>query len=171
VIGHANPDFTFGLRSAMTWSKIDVSFLIRGSVGGDVFNNTALVYSTKGNALQDKNFLASALPQNDPTGLHEPAIYSSRWVEDASYVRLQNLTVTYTLDIPALTRTARNMQLYASVDNLFTITGYSGLDPEVSNLSTDPNNLSPDAGLAARGIDYLSYPRARTVTGGLRISF
>jgi TonB-dependent starch-binding outer membrane protein SusC len=171
VIGNANPDFTFGLRSSMTWSKIDVSFLVRGSVGGDVFNNTALVYSTKGNALQDKNFLASALPQNDATGLHEPAIYSSRWVESASYVRLQNLTVTYTLDIPALARTARNMQLYASVDNLFTITGYSGLDPEVSNLSTDPNNLSPDAGLAARGIDYLSYPRARTVTGGLRISF
>ena len=171
VIGNANPDFTFGLRSSMTWSKIDVSFLIRGAVGGDVFNNTALVYSTKGNALQDKNFLASALPQNDATGLHEPAIYSSRWVESASYVRLQNLTVTYTLDIPALRRTARNMQLYASMDNLFTISGYSGLDPEVSNLSTDPNNLSPDAGLAARGIDYLSYPRARTVTGGLRISF
>jgi len=171
VIGNANPDFTFGLRSSMTWSKIDVSFLIRGSVGGDVFNNTALVYSTKGNALQDKNFLASALPQNDATGLHEPAIFSSRWVESASYVRLQNLTVTYTLDIPALARTARNVQLYASVDNLFTITGYSGLDPEVSNLSTDPNNLSPDAGLAARGIDYLSYPRARTVTGGLRLSF
>ena len=171
VIGNANPDFTFGLRSSMTWSKIDVSFLIRGSVGGDVFNNTALVYSTKGNALQDKNFLASALPQNDATGLHEPAIFSSRWVESASYVRLQNLTVTYTLDIPALKRTARNFQLYASVDNLLTFTGYSGLDPEVSNLSTDPNNLSPDAGLAARGIDYLSYPRARTVTGGLRISF
>jgi iron complex outermembrane receptor protein len=167
IIGNANPDFTFGFRNQITWGKFDISALIRGSVGQDVFNNTALVYSTKGNALQDKNFLRPAL--TDPTGLHEPAIYSSRWVESASFVRLQNLTVNYTLDVPALTRNARSAQLFVSVDNLFVLTGYSGLDPEVSNLNQA--SLTPDAGLAARGIDYLSYPRPRTVTGGLRLVF
>ena len=167
VIGNANPDFTFGFRNQISWGKFDISAHIRGSVGQDVFNNTALVYSTKGNALQDKNFLRPAL--SDPTGLHEPAIYSSRWVESASFVRLQNLTVNYTLDVPALTRNARSAQLFVSVDNLFVLTGYSGLDPEVSNLNQA--SLTPDAGLAARGIDYLSYPRPRTVTGGLRLVF
>jgi len=167
VIGNANPDFTFGFRNQITLGKFDISALIRGSVGQDVFNNTALVYSTKGNALQDKNFLRPAL--TDATGLHEPAIYSSRWVESASFVRLQNLTVNYTLDVPALTRNARSAQLFVSVDNLFVLTGYSGLDPEVSNLNQA--SLTPDAGLAARGIDYLSYPRPRTVTGGLRLVF
>jgi iron complex outermembrane receptor protein len=167
VIGNANPSFTFGFRNQITVGKFDISALIRGSVGQDVFNNTALVYSTKGNALQDKNFLRPAL--TDPTGLHEPAIYSSRWVESASFVRLQNLTVNYTLDVPALTRNARSAQLFVSVDNLFVLTGYSGLDPEVSNLNQA--SLTPDAGLAARGIDYLSYPRPRTVTGGLRLVF
>jgi iron complex outermembrane receptor protein len=127
-------------------------------VGQDVFNNTALVYSTKGNALQGKNFLASAL--TDPTGLHEPAIFSSRWVESGSFVRLQNITLEYALDLPML-RQVQGARLYVSADNLFLITGYSGLDPEVYS----------STGLAVRGIDYLSYPRPRTITGGLRLTF
>jgi TonB-linked SusC/RagA family outer membrane protein len=166
VIGNANPDFTVGLHSQVNVGKFDISFLLRAAVGQDVFNNTALVYSTKSNALQDKNFLGPAL--SDGTDLHEPAIFSSRWIENASFLRLQNLTVEYALDLPALTRSARSARLYVSADNLFVLTGYSGLDPEVSSLNqSDPN----DAGLAARGIDYLSYPRPRTITGGLRVAF
>ena len=159
VIGNANPDFTLGVHSYVNWGKFDISFLVRAAVGQSVFNNTALVYSTKGNALQNKNFLVSAL--TDPTGLHEPAIFSSRWVEKASFVRLQNITLEYALDLPVLTRGARSARLYVSADNLLLLTGYSGLDPEVY----------ADAGLASRGIDYLSYPRPRTITGGLRIAF
>ncbi len=166
VIGNANPDFTIGLHNQVNWGKFDISFLLRASLGQDVFNNTALVWSTKSNALQDKNFLAPAL--TDGTSLHEPAIFSSRWVESASFLRLQNLTVEYALDLPMLTRSARSARLYVSADNLFVITGYSGLDPEVSSLNaSDPTDVGP----AARGIDYLSYPRPRTITGGLRVAF
>ena len=125
-----------------------------------------MVYSTKGNALQDKNFLAPAL--TDKTGLHEPAIFSSRWIENASFLRMQNITVEYNLDLPVLTRTARSARVYISADNLFTITGYSGLDPEVSNLES---GLAPSSGIASRGVDYLGYPRPRTITGGLRLLF
>jgi TonB-dependent starch-binding outer membrane protein SusC len=159
VIGNANPDFTLGFHSEITVSRFDISFLIHAAVGQDVFNNTALVYSTKGNALQDKNFLRPAL--TDPTGIHEPAIFSSRWVENASFVRLQNITVGYDLNLPWLTRSARSARLYVSADNLILLTGYSGLDPEVYTT----------AGLATRGLDYLTYPRPRTITGGLRLLF
>jgi len=158
IIGNANPDFSVGLHSQLNVGKFDVSFLVRAAVGQDVFNNTALVYSTKSDALQDKNFLTAAL--DDPTGLKEPAIYSSRWVEGASFVRLQNLTVEYRLDLPVFTG-SRTARLYVSADNLLLLTGYSGLDPEVH----------ADAGIGSRGIDYLSYPRPRTITAGLRATF
>ena len=158
VIGDANPSFTLGFHNQVSWRKFDLSFLVRAVVGQDVFNNTALVYSTKGNALQGKNFLKPAL--TDPTGLHEPAIFSSRWIESGSFVRLQNITLEYALDLPMI-RSVQSARLYVSADNLLLLTGYSGLDPEVYASS----------GLASRGIDYLSYPRPRTVTGGLRLTF
>jgi len=127
IIGNANPDFTIGFHNQVNWGKFDISFLLRASVGQDVFNNTALVWSTKSNALQVKNFLAPAL--TDGTDLHEPAIFSSRWVERASFLRLQNITLEYALDLPLLTRSARSARLYVSADNLFVITGYSGSTP------------------------------------------
>ena len=158
IIGNANPSFTLGLRSNGAWSHFDASWLWRGEFGRDVFNNTALVYSTKGNALQSKNFLRAAL--SDPTGLREPAIYSSRWIENGRFIRLQNATVGYTFTLPG-TLGVRTTRVYLSGDNLLLFTPYSGYDPEVF----------VDAGTASRGIDYLTYPRARTFTFGAHVGF
>ena len=160
ILGNANPTYSLGLRTNGNWKKFDFSMLIHREAGQKIFNNTALVYSTKGNALQDKNFLASAL--TDPTDIHEPAIYSSRWVEDGSYTRLANITVGYTFDMPAFTGLGRGARAYVSGDNLGLWTPYTGYDPEVH---------SQLPGIAPRGIDYLHYPRPRTITGGLRVSF
>ena len=158
VIGNANPDFSLGITNQISWGKFDINALIRGDVGQDVFNNTALVYSTKGNALQAKNFLAEAL--TDPTGIREPAIYSSRWIEKGSFMRLQNITVGYTLPRKLLAQ-AKEGRVYVSGDNLLVMTNYKGYDPEVH----------VEAGLASRNIDYLTYPRARTFTAGVRLAF
>jgi iron complex outermembrane receptor protein len=159
VIGNANPDFTLGLRSNLSFGRFDASWLWRAEVGRDVFNNTALVYGTKSNVTQGRNFLQSALGDDDVLG--EPAIYSSRWIESGSFLRLQNLTVGYTFDFPSTFSFARSARLYVSGDNLLLFTPYSGYDPEVFT----------DAGLATRGIDYLNYPRPRTFTLGTRIQF
>ncbi|WP_158514702.1 SusC/RagA family TonB-linked outer membrane protein [Gemmatimonas phototrophica] len=157
IIGNANPAFSLGWRGNLRWNKWDMSYLWRGEFGRDVFNNTALVYSTQSAVLQGRNFLKSALDQKD--GITEPAIYSSRWIEDGSFFRLQNVTVGYTFKIPGTrSNTAR---FYVSGDNLLLFTPYSGYDPEVF----------VDAGLASRGVDYLVYPRARTFTSGLRVQF
>ena len=160
VIGDANPDWSFGLRNQVDWKRFDMSFLIRGEMGREVFNNTALVYATQSNALQGKNVLASAL--DDETAIDAPAIYSSRWVEDGSFVRLQNVTVGYRFGaIPLVGGDIRDARIYVSGDNLLLFTDYSGLDPEVHI----------QAGTASRGIDYLAYPRARTFTTGISFGF
>ena len=159
VIGNPNPSMTLGFHSEISKGRFDFSLLVRGAFGQDVFNNTALVYSTKGNALQGKNFLRDAL--TDPIGLREASIFSSRWIEDGSFLRLQNVTLGYTFDIPKGLGSARTARLYVSGDNLLLLTGYSGLDPEVY----------ANAGLVSRNIDYLSYPRPRTVTAGVRVAF
>jgi iron complex outermembrane receptor protein len=160
IIGNANPDFMLGLRSQVDMNRFDFSFLVRSEVGQDVFNNTALVYATKGAVLQGRNFLKSAL--TDGVGIDEPAIYSSRWIEDGSFVRLQNVTVGYTFDSPRFLPQVQNARVYVSGDNLLLLTGYSGYDPEVHTAAE---------GLAVRGIDYLNYMRPRTFTTGVRFTF
>ena len=158
VIGNANPSFTLGLRSNGAMGKFDASWLWRGEFGRDVFNNTALVYSTKGNAKSSRNFMRAAL--SDPIGIAEPAIYSSRWIENGRFIRLQNATVGYTFSLPSRLG-VRTTRVYLSGDNLLLFTPYSGYDPEVF----------VDAGTATRGIDYLTYPRARTFTFGAHVGF
>jgi len=159
VLGNANPKYTLGLRTSGNFGKFDFSALINSQHGQKVLNETALVYETKSNALNSKNFLAGAL--TDGVGPKEPSIFSDRFIEDGSFWRLQNVTVGYTFDLPRFTGTARNSRVYVSGDNLILSTSYSGYDPEVYSY----------AGLASRGIDYLHYPRARTITGGMRVSF
>ena len=159
VIGDANPNYTLGLRSQLRAGRFDASALVRGVFGQDVLNNTALVYSTKGNALQDKNFLKSAL--TDPIGITQPAIFSSRWVEDGSFIRLQNVSVGYSFNLPGAWQQGRTTRVYVSGDNLMLKTKYTGYDPEAFTSS----------GLASRGIDYLNYPNPRTVILGVRFDF
>ncbi|MCH8991097.1 MAG: SusC/RagA family TonB-linked outer membrane protein, partial [Acidobacteria bacterium] len=132
-IGDANPDFNLGLRSQMTWGRLDARFLVRAKQGQDVLNNTALVFATKSAVTQGNNFLASAL--DDATSVKEPAIFSSRFIEDGSFIRLENITVGYTFDLPRSIGSGRTARVYISADNLFLITGYSGYDPEVHSAS------------------------------------
>jgi iron complex outermembrane receptor protein len=162
-IGSANPDFTLGLHNNLTWGKFDASWLWRGEFGGKVFNNTALVYETKSDAKQGRNFLAAAL--TDPDSISEPAKFSSRWIENRTFVRLQNVTLGYTFNVPARIMSGQTARVYVAGDNLILLTKYSGLDPEV--YSTDGSG----GGLAVRGLDYVTYPRARTYTVGVHLQF
>jgi iron complex outermembrane receptor protein len=160
ILGTANPNLTLGVHNNLKWGMFDASWLWRGEFGGKVFNNTALVYQTKSDAKQGRNFLRAAL--SDPDDISEPAKFSSRWVEDRTFVRLQNLTLGYTFNLPARVTSGRPTRVYVSGDNLLLFSGYNGYDPEV---------YSSNGGVAVRGIDYLTYPRARTYTLGARFQF
>jgi TonB-linked SusC/RagA family outer membrane protein len=160
IAGSANPNFTLGLHNNLTWGKVDASWLWRGEFGGKVFNNTALVYQTKSDAKQGRNFLRGALDM--PDSISEPAKFSTRWIEDRTFARLQNVTLGYTFNLPARIMSGRTARVYVAGDNLLLLTHYSGLDPEV---------FSTDGGIAVRGVDYLTYPRPRTYTFGTHLTF
>ena len=167
-IGNAVPDFTYGLNLDLQYGDFDVSAFFRGSQGADVFNNTALEFTTKSNLGQGINVLEETL--NDGTNENHVPVYSSRWIEDASFFRLDRLTIGY--NVPSgITSYLRNARIYASGRNLFVLTPYSGYDPEVNTNFTGQGLGFRTLARPSRGIDYTSYPRQRTFTLGVELGF
>lgn len=159
IIGYAQPKYIFGFANTFSYKRWTLNFLFRGSVGNDVFNLTGANMGYL-NSLPGRNVLVSATT----SGLKrsQPKNYSSKWIEDGSFLRLDNLTVSYDLGIKhSFLSSAR---LFLTGQNLLLFTGYSGIDPEV-------NAEVSAVGNAPLGIDYLSYPRARTVSIGANLSF
>lgn len=160
AIGSANPDFTYGFSSSFFWKKFDLSISFRGVVGNDVYNNTEAEFSYV-NAAPGVNVLRSALD----LGMSRDQIsqFSSRWIQNASFLRLDNMSVGYTFDTDRVEFLSK-ARIYVTGQNLFVITDYSGYDPEVR---TNTNR----GGTAPLGIDYLSYPRPRVFMIGASLSF
>ncbi|WP_448520179.1 SusC/RagA family TonB-linked outer membrane protein [Rhodoflexus sp.] len=154
VLGNPNPRLTYGINNSFRYKNLDVSFFLQGVQGVEVFNNTALEYTLKNNVFTNINMLREAL--TDGTNLQETPKFSDRWIEDGSFLRLQNATVGYTFDVSKVNWLS-NLRAYVTGQNLFIITKYSGLDPEVA--------------AAFPGYDYANYPRARTFMVGLSIGF
>jgi TonB-dependent starch-binding outer membrane protein SusC len=160
IIGNSQPDFTFGIGNTLTYKNFDCSFFIRGVQGNDVFNNTALD-AQRIQILPGQNILAAALKDDVKYG--QSAVYSSKWIENGSFIRLDNASIGYNFNVSKLSflRTAR---VYITGQNLFLITNYSGLDPEVVS-------SVPGTGESPRGIDFFSYPRSRSFILGASINF
>ncbi|MGC3947558.1 MAG: TonB-dependent receptor [Chryseolinea sp.] len=169
IMGDPNPKYTWGLSSTVRFKGFDFSVFLRGVQGNDVRN---LQQSEIGDGAQKINEIANILtdswtPQH--TNAPRPAVDAKRdfasyrrssfFIEDGSFIRLQNISLGYKLPVPKFIRQAR---IYVSAQNLFIITDYSGFDPEVNNQGQ--NNLN-------RGDDYDAYPRARSFTAGLNIGF
>lgn len=170
IIGNANPDFIFGIGNDFSYKDFDLSFLFQGTYGNDIMNLMTVTFSelpsnsnNTGNAFRYvKDSWRGEGTSNTQQALNEgvgPA--STRFIEDGSYIRLKNLTLGYTLPKSLTTQWGiSNLRLYISGQNLFTITGYSGYDPEVSS-RTGNYNLGFDGG---------SYPAIRSYTFGLNLT-
>lgn len=167
-IGNAVPDFSYGLNLDFQYQGFDLSAFFRGAQGAQVFNNTALEFTTKSNLGQGISVFEDAL--TDGTNTEHVPVYSSRWVEDASFFRLDRLTLGYNVPASA-TDYLRRARVYLSARNLFVITPYSGFDPEVNTNVTGQDLGFRTLARPARGIDYSSYPRSRTFTLGVEFGF
>jgi iron complex outermembrane receptor protein len=159
IIGSAQPKYIWGFTNTFTYGRWMLNFLFRGSVGNDVFNLTAANMAYLSN-LPGKNVLASAITSG--ASRDAPKQYSSRWIENGSFVRLDNLTLSY--DIGLKPKFISSAKVFLTGQNLLLITKYSGVDPEV-------NSEVSGTGTAPLGVDYLSYPRARTISLGVNVSF
>lgn len=154
-LGSAYPVCEIGWSNSLKLWDFTISASFRSALGGKVYNQMQAVYGSI-NELGLKNVLASWLNETEYTG---KVVYSSKNLEDASYLKLDNLTVSY--DVPLKNRkVVKSLGFYLSGQNLFVLTGYSGVDPEVGL-----SGLTP-------GIENLSYyPRTRSFTFGASIKF
>ena len=159
IIGCAQPDFTCGITTNLRYKNWSLSLNFRGSQGNDVYNNTANNFMYL-NSLPGRNVLAAAV--NSGISVNQAKTYSSQFIEDGSFFRLDNLTLGYDFKLPCLKIT--NARAYFTAQNLFCITGYDGLDPEV-------NTDTQGKGGSILGVDYLSYPRSRTFIFGVNVTF
>lgn len=155
VYKNADPDATFGFANYMNYKNIDFSFNMRASIGNRIYNGV-----NASNAQYNLLNQQSSALGNIPTSVAETGftttsdvILSDLYVENASFLRLDNVTLGYTF--PKWIEGKASLRLYTGVQNAFVITKYSGLDPEITN----------------NGIDNTIYPRQRAVLFGANIKF
>jgi TonB-dependent starch-binding outer membrane protein SusC len=168
VIGNPNPKFFYGFNNRMTFKNFEFSFFVQGVYGADVKNAQRFEIangSPGGN--QSRHYAENRWSQDNPNGFLPLARFdgngnvsnSSINIEDGSFIRLRNAMIAYNL--PTI-KFIRNARLSLSGQNLFTITNYTGFDPEVNVLGQNNVNM---------GVDYGAFPRARTYTLGLSVGF
>ena len=161
--GDAQPDLTYGWTNTFSWKNWDASIFFRGTIGNKVLNNPLAAYG-------NNTYLsgANAIDNEDLLKLRENSQVSSYYIEDASFLRLDNMSIGYTFDTKKIDWLEK-ARVYVAAQNLFVITGYSGLDPEVENYRGEASD--DDAGLSP-GIEPRNYmPKARSFTFGVNLTF
>jgi TonB-linked SusC/RagA family outer membrane protein len=174
VIGHAQPNYTWGVTNQFSFKGVDLNVIFVGSQGGQVLK-TANQYllNVDGIFNVDRKVLDRWRSPEQPGNGHIPTTNGARvifrdtnsdWVESSSFARLQNVTLGYHLPASLLARTGfiKGVRLYASGQNLLLISNYSGANPEANRNGSSV--LTP-------GEDFLNYPLARTIVFGTNLSF
>ncbi|PST82864.1 hypothetical protein C7T94_09520 [Pedobacter yulinensis] len=173
VIGKPNPDYTFGFNADMSYRRFTFSFSLLGSEGNQIINLTRWLVGANNsngnyNQLQETYYGRWTGPGTSnvyPKATSATARLSRRFpdwmVEDASFLRLQNVTLGYRFKLPKSMK-VNGLRVYLSGTNLLTLTNYSGYDPNI--------NAFGHFGLMS-GIDYGTLPQSRTVSAGLELTF
>jgi iron complex outermembrane receptor protein len=161
----ALPTWVMGLSLNAKYKAFDVSMYFSGQFGQYVYNNTANAYFTAGSIARNRNVTADVIG-NGEDGNAEASV-STRFLEKGDFFRMQNFTVGYNVPLNDMKYLSK-LRFYVTGQNVFLITGYSGLDPEVSS---NPAGFQLLNGLPTAGIDYAAYPRPRTFTIGLNATF
>jgi iron complex outermembrane receptor protein len=168
-IGDAQPRLTFGWSNSFTYKQFDLTFFFRGNLGQKLANGPDIVFGNP-TLFPNNNVLRTAFesPYNVIT---QPPQFSSLYVQDGSFVRLDNFNFGYR--IPFKNMLVRSARIYVAGQNLFVITKYKGIDPELRTGAARDIYGGADLGLnLSPGVNEISFfPRTRTFTIGLNVSF
>ena len=183
-LGSPLPDFVFGIPLSFSYANFDLNLFFQGQTGNKIFNvmdyylnNAAAgnLYADirtehwSGQLRADREFFPlntnASVPDLDPSDAARNFRASDFFVKDGSYIRLQELRLTYNFDEKIISKlNLSNLSIFLGAYNLFTLTRYNGFDPEVGKVTgTESNNLN-------MGIDHGNYPQARTFTIGLKLA-
>jgi TonB-linked SusC/RagA family outer membrane protein len=152
----AIPKFNFGLNNQMSYKAFDFSFSIIGQTGGYLVNNTGLNALNINNLASDRN-VATGYFESGANAANSPQL-STLFLEKSDFIRLNSARLGYNFKLPSL-KWLQNLNLYISGQNLLTITNYTGYDPLINSPKSNGGNQS-------LGIDYSSYPSAKTFIFG-----
>jgi hypothetical protein len=169
-LGNAIPNLYYGFNFDASYKNFDVSFFLQGSSGNKVYNGVyrdLMAGQYTNHSIDELNYWT---PTNTNTNVPRPVIYdpnqndrfSTRFVDDGSYLKLQNAQIGYTIPASTLNKTKviNSFRVYVSGQNLFTICHYKGYDPDFIS-----------DGLFSRGYDWGSFPNPRTVMFGIQAEF
>lgn len=163
ITGDPNPKYIFGISTNLSYKRFDLSMFVSGNQGNNIYNISRYTYE---NPLGQRNVMAGANdrwsttnPSNDfVSGFQGGRLpITNRFIEDGSFIRFKNITLGYSLPVKKVFSAIR---IYASANNLFTITKYSGYDPEVNSFGNSNTQI---------GIDNLVYPAAKSFIAGVQL--
>lgn len=165
--GSPHPDFYGGFGSNLEWRNFSLSILFSFSMGNEIFNSTRIYTETISLSNQTTAILRRWQQPGDVTDVPKASVYnqrfSSRFVEDGSFLRLRNIRLNYNLPLKFVSRAGlSDFQVYIAGRNLFTFTKYSGMDPEVNY-----NGLNH----LALGTDFFTCPQPMSLTFGICVNF
>ncbi|MET0392647.1 MAG: TonB-dependent receptor [Chitinophagaceae bacterium] len=172
IIGSAQPDFTWGLNNTLSYKNFDLSVFIQGSQGNEMANLNSydlLNFNGQTNVLAEAGLNrwtpdnpSNKYPRALSAGSLDQGVFSTAIVEDASYIRLKNVTLSYTLPQAWTHKVFNSVRLYASATNLCTWTNYTGYDPEANTYGQNSFVIGYDLG---------GYPMSKTFILGASIGF
>lgn len=174
IVGSSTPKFLFGINNNLRYKNFELNVFIQGSQGNKVFNAVYADISASNSTVKYPTLAAAAdywTPENtdskfaDPASVNKTQIESTQFLQNGSYVRLKNISLSYSLPKDMLK--FANLKLTVSAQNLLTITDYIGFDPEITSTGLSTTGTSDAYG----GVDVGAYPTAKSFSIGLQATF
>lgn len=171
-LGNANPHYTIGFGNDFRYKNWDLNIFMQGALGYSLYNANRLVlesgFGTDALNRWTTTNQNTDIPQDGYGNISYGGYINSRFIEDASFLRCKMITLGY--DLPLAAKSKVRVRLYGTVQNLFTITGYSGTDPEVNTKAANTGTSANSINLSS-GLDYTAFPSYRSYTFGLKVNF